>query len=130
MTVFLSAPPATAATDLPALVDPRKGDGCDTIVLNHRRRDLCRALGPHHQHGQNRSRQARRIRDIGEGKPTAGRRGGMLEQDHVARRQRWGESSYDLPVRRIPGHDGEHDAERLRNDLAAKRVGFEDLRLK
>ena len=52
-----------------------------------------------------------------DGERALGHVGGVLEQADVARHQRGREKAEDLPEGEVPGHDGEHDAERVPADV-------------
>ena len=56
-----------------------------------------------------------------DGEGALGHIGGVLEQADVARHQRGREEAEDLPEGEVPGHDGEHDAERVPADIGVAR---------
>ena len=60
-----------------------------------------------------------------DGERALGHVGGVLEQADVAGHQRGREEAEDLPEGEVPGHDGEHDAERVPADVGVVGSGVD-----
>ena len=95
-----------------------EGDGGDALV------------GEHHLHlaGFDEQRLERAAGKAGaahqgfDGERALGHVGGVLEQADVAGHQRGREEAEDLPEGEVPGHDGEHDAERIPAHVGVGRL--------
>ena len=114
-TVFLMALPAIAATERPAPSLPVKVAAatrsssriaCDAVPADEQ--GLEDALG--------KAGPTSRLLDVERG---LGHVGGVLQQSDVADHEGRGREPDDLPEREVPGHDGQHRADRLVLDVRA-----------
>ncbi len=118
-TLFLSARPARLATSRPARSLPVRVTaltrssariGGHLIDLDQERLEHAVGAAGVLEHRLDRQTALRHVRRV-------------FEEHHVSRQQRRRCEPEHLPERKVPGHDGEHGAERLVADVAARGIG-------
>ena len=125
MTMKGSLPPSssTRLLDLPAGLRRHlrpgglaagQGDGLDARIVD----DAAHLVGADQQGLKDVRGKAGAADDVFDRQRALRHVGGVLEQAHVARHQGRREKAEDLPERKVPGHDGEHRADRLITDEA------------
>ena len=115
-TLFLSALPASAATNAPARSEPVSVTAATRGSAISLRRHVRHVLRRHDQAGEHARGRAGRGEHLLQRQRRARDVGRVLEERRVARHQRRPGEADDLPEREVPRHDGEDDADRLVGD--------------
>ena len=100
-----------------------QGHGHQAVVGNQ----LFNLVGPHQQGAETGGWQASIVQYFLQGQGALRHVGGVLEQTHVAGHQGRGGEAHYLPEGEVPGHHGQHHAQRLIADEAAAGIGFHQL---
>ncbi len=117
-TVFLSARPARAATSGARALAAGQRHGADARVIEERRH-VRRADQERLEHAVGKPRAPE---DVLDGQRALRHVRRVLEEADVAGHQRRRGEAEHLPEREVPGHDGQHDAERLVADVALRAL--------
>ncbi len=115
---FFEVLPGRLGNLAPGAFAARHGDGLYVVAGD----DVGHAFGTHGQVLKRALRKARVVEHGSNGLGTLRHVGGVLEQAHVAGHQRGRGKTKYLPERKVPGHHGQHGAQRLEGNQAA--VGF------